>query len=87
MQRSYSTLFGRDPYECATAAKAARDEHYRALRKVGIKARRWVLKDQLKPYESLGVPDGRMCDVYMLDIDVDSSDFEAVDQIHEITRL
>lgn len=55
-------------YATDAEAKAARDMCYRIVRKEGCEARRWVLKNQLKQYESFGVPDGRSCDVFMLDV-------------------
>lgn len=65
-QLSFSTLW--EGYETNEQAKAARDQKYHELRAQGIKAQRWVLKNQLKQYESFGVPDGRICDVFMLNI-------------------
>lgn len=56
-------------YATDAEAKAARDMCYRIVRKRGFTARRWVLRDQLKQYESFGVPDGRSCDVYMLNVE------------------
>jgi muconolactone delta-isomerase len=61
---SFSTLW--DGYESNAAAKAARDAKYKELKQQGIKTRRWILKGQCKQYESFGVPDGRICDVYYL---------------------
>lgn len=66
MQESFSQLWS--GYETNEAAKAARDARYRELKAQGKNCKRWVLKNQLKQYESFGVPDGRMCDVYMLNI-------------------
>ena len=56
-------------YATDAEAKAARDMCYKIVRKQGWTARRWVLKNQLKQYESFGVPDGRTCDVYMLNVE------------------
>lgn len=66
-QFSYSRLFGKYPYASDADAKAARDAHYRELKSAGVRCRRWVLKNQVKKYAGLGIPDGRSCDVYMLD--------------------
>lgn len=65
-QYSYSVLW--DGYPSDAAAKAARDERYRQLRKDGIRARRWVLRNQTRPYAAFGQPDGHSCDVYVLDV-------------------
>lgn len=65
-QYSFSTLW--NGYASDAEAKAARDAKYRELKQSGVRAKRWVLKNQLKPYASFGVPDGRSCDVYMLDV-------------------
>lgn len=65
-QYSYSVLW--DGYPTDAAARAARDARYRELRRSGVRARRWVLKDQLRPYAGLGQPDGRSCDVYVIDV-------------------
>ena len=57
-----------DPLQYGTAAeaKAARDMLYRMLRKVGRNVYRWTLKNQLRQYAGLGIPDGRVRDVYYL---------------------
>ncbi len=65
-QHSFSTLW--DGYSSDAVAKATRDECYLRLKRIGVKSTRSVLKNQLKKYESLGVPDGRSCDVYYLTI-------------------
>lgn len=64
-QVSFSTLWS--GFETNEAAKAARDEFYRKLKVDGFTAMRSVLRGQIKQYASLGIPDGRMCDVYMID--------------------
>ncbi len=67
-QKSFSVLWS--GYASNEAAKAARDEEYRRLKKIpGANPRRWVLKNQLKQYESFGVPDGRICDCYFINFD------------------
>jgi hypothetical protein len=65
-QHSFSTLW--DGYPSNEAAKDARDAAYKLLKKAGITANRWVLKNQLREWASFGIPDGRMCDVYMLNV-------------------
>jgi hypothetical protein len=65
-QISFSTTW--DGFATAAEAKRARDEEWRKLKKQGVKARRWVLRDQLRPYSSFGNSDGRVCDVYMIDV-------------------
>ena len=69
MQHSFSTLW--NGYATAEEAKAARDKLAREFKAKGCKTKRWVLRNQIKPYESFGVPDGRSCDVYMLDVQDD----------------
>jgi hypothetical protein len=64
-QLSFSTTW--DGFPSDADAKAARDAEWRELRKEGWQARRWVLKDQLRQYAGLGIPDGRVCDVYKID--------------------
>lgn len=66
MQLSYSRLW--DGYATDAEAKAARDARYKAERRSGRQAHRWVLKNQLRKYASFGVEDGRSCDVFMLDV-------------------
>jgi hypothetical protein len=48
-------------------AKAARDRRYRELVKHGYRAKRFVLRGQLKKHSGFGQPDGRVRDVYMID--------------------
>ena len=59
-----------DPLELGSPeqAKKARDSEYKHLTIMGCMCKRWVLKNQLRQYESFGVPDGRIRDVYMLNI-------------------
>ena len=65
-QKGFSTLW--DGYATSDEAKKARDEEARRLRKEGFKVRRWVLRNQLRKYSGLGQPDGRSCNVFMIDI-------------------
>lgn len=54
----------------ASACKRDRDDYFRSLRKQGIPARRWVLRNQLQKYADFGIPDGRVRDVYYITRDV-----------------
>jgi hypothetical protein len=65
IQKSYSTSW--DGYATDADAKAARDAEWKRLRAAGWTAKRWVLRNQLKQYAGLGIPDGRVCDVYKID--------------------
>lgn len=64
-QISFSTIWS----EITTAqeAKETRDAAYKHLLSLGYTARRFVLKGQVRKWAGLGIPDGRMCDVYMID--------------------
>lgn len=53
----------------AQMAKAARDRCYREFKANGSRVTRWVCKNQLQKYAGFGQPDGRVRDVYMLNID------------------
>jgi len=78
-QFSFSRLWrGEDGVMHASdaAAKAARDLRYRELRKTGATCKRWVLRNQLRPYVGLGQPDGSVCDVYMLDVEAPEAPVE-----------
>jgi hypothetical protein len=66
-QLSFSRLFG-EIYNSDAEAKAARDAVYLNYKSYGAECKRWVCKNQLKKYAGLGIPDGRSCDVYMLNI-------------------
>ena len=77
-QESYSRLWGSPsypasqynrPFRTDAAAKAARDERYRELKVRGVRSRRSVLRGQLRPYWSMGVPCNMVCDCYYLDIE------------------
>lgn len=67
MQLSFSTTW--TGHTTDAEAKAARDAKYRELKKDPnvLKVRRSVLKNQLRKWAGLGQPDGRVCDVYMID--------------------
>jgi len=66
MQLSCSTIW--EGYATDADAKAARDAEYRIRRAAGQRCRRFVLRNQLHKYASFDVPDGRVCDVYRLDV-------------------
>ena len=65
-QETFSTTWNN--FKTDAEAMAARDARYRELKASGLRVKRCVLKNQLRPYISFGVPDGRICDVYMLNI-------------------
>lgn len=65
--KTYSRLFG-EIFATDEEAKAAREADYQMLRKDGIKAIRSVLKNQVRPYASYGVADGRSCNCYDLTV-------------------
>ena len=58
------SFWGNVEFESNEAAKAARDAKYRE-----VGGRRWVLRDQLRPYAGLGQPDGRSGHVYKLTVE------------------
>jgi len=64
MQEGFSTLW--DGYASDAFAMTARNRRANELRSKGRKVRKWVLRNQLKKYESFSVPDGRSCNVYMV---------------------
>ena len=71
-QVSFDPLnFGEDH----SAALKARNAEMRRLRKEGKQVRGWTLAGQLRPYASFGVPDGRVRNIYMLNIEESSYDF------------
>ena len=49
-------------------AKNDRDATYRKLKSEGVKCKRFVLRGQLKKYASFGKEDGRVRDVYYIQI-------------------
>jgi len=60
-----------DPLEYeggATEAKKARDKEYRRAIDDGLQANRWTNRGQLRKYSGFGEPDGRVRDIYVLDI-------------------
>lgn len=50
-------------------AMEARDQAALILKGKGYSARRSALKNQLKQWAGLGIPDGRSCDVFMITTD------------------
>jgi len=50
-------------------AMEARDQAALILKGKGYSARRSVLKNQIKQWAGLGIPDGRSCDVFMITTD------------------
>ena len=63
-QLSFDPLDHSSPQE----AKRRRDLAYRTETRNGLKCRRWINRNQLKKYSGFNQPDGRIRDVYMLDI-------------------
>lgn len=63
-QESYSRLW--DGYETDKAAMQARNLRARELRANGHVVHCWTLPNQTRPYSGLGQPDGRSCQVYMI---------------------
>lgn len=55
-------------YRSRTAAMIARNKKAKELKSQGHKVKCWILKNQLKKYSGLGQPDGRVRDVFMLNI-------------------
>lgn len=64
-QLSYDPL---DYLGGAAGAKKVRDAEYRKLKAAGKSVTRWTLKNQLRPYSSYGQSDGRVRDVYFLNV-------------------
>lgn len=67
MQTTYGTeysFWGNVIYPTNQAAKEARDTQYRLLKSQGKQVKRTLLRNQLRPYVSMGVPDGRSGHVY-----------------------
>ena len=58
--------YGLSPQDARRAAKAARDKMWRDLRASGKEVWREVLTGQLRKYRGLGQPDGRVRDVFYL---------------------
>ena len=66
MQISFDPL---DFNEDRKAALRARKERADLERKAGHRVFAWTLPNQLKQYAGLGIPDGRIRNVYYLNID------------------
>lgn len=64
MQISFSRLW--DGYDTDKLARQARNKIAKELRRAGYIVHCFTLANQLKQYESFGVPDGRSCTVYAL---------------------
>lgn len=72
MQVSFNRLW--DGFETDKEAKAARDLFYRKVREAGFRVKRFVLKNQLKPYNGLGSPCGVSCSSFYADVDLSDRD-------------
>lgn len=55
-------------YSSAKEARAERDAEWRRLKNLGKQVNRFTLKNQLRKWEALGVPDGRVRDVYYINV-------------------
>jgi len=66
IQKDYSRLW--DGYETDKDALKARNAEMKKLRSQGYIVKGWTLPNQLKPYDSLGHPNGGICNVYMINI-------------------
>jgi hypothetical protein len=64
MQITFSRLW--DGYATDKEAMKARNKKAKELKSLGYNVYCTRLTNQLKPYSSLGCPDGRSCTVYML---------------------
>ena len=58
----------KDGYATDADAKKARDKAYYEVIKKHRRAKRWVLRNQLIKYSGFGQPDGRIMNVYMLNV-------------------
>jgi hypothetical protein len=65
-QLSFSTSWS--GFKTDKEAMAARNKAYNSYMAKGFSCKRWALKNQLKQYSGLGIPDNRICDVYMLNV-------------------
>ena len=59
-----------DPLEYGSRQEAieAKNQEAKRLRKKGYRVRSFILKNQLRKYSSFGCPDGKVRDVFMIDI-------------------
>jgi hypothetical protein len=65
-QESFSTIWHN--YASNKEAMQARNKRAKELRDKGWEVSCWTLPNQTREYASLGVPDGRVCNVYMIDV-------------------
>ena len=63
---SYEDEYGLGTEDARRAAKAARDKAWRDMKLEGKDVWRLVLTGQLRKWQGLGVPDGRVRDVFYL---------------------
>ena len=64
MQLSFSRLW--DGYATDEDAKKARSLKNKELKDQGYITHCFTLKNQIKPYDGLGIPNGGTCNVYIL---------------------
>ncbi len=62
------SFWGNVEYPSNEAAKAARNELAKELRAEGVRIRLSVLRDQMRKYAGLGQPDGRIGNVYYVNV-------------------
>ena len=62
------SFWGNVEFVSNEAAKKERDTLYRQLKKEGSHCKRWVMKNQMRPYAGFGIPDGTVGDVYKLTV-------------------
>jgi hypothetical protein len=65
-QLGFSRLW--DDYETDKEAMIARNKKAKELQIEGFKVRCWTLRNQIKPYNGIGQPNGLSCNIYMIDI-------------------
>ena len=70
MTQTFSRLW--DNYPTDKDALKARNKEAKRIREQGFHVDCFTLRNQLKPYKSCGVPDGRSCNVYCLQYQNDS---------------
>lgn len=56
------------PADSHRLAKQARDARYRELKKAGASVKRWKLPGQIRQYSGFGQPDGRVRDIYFINV-------------------
>ena len=65
MQQSFSTLW--DGFANDKEAIKARNSRAKELKAKGMKVKCFTLRNQIKPYDGIGQPNGGACNVYFID--------------------